>query len=258
MNKMREVYSNVKELVVRVTVTDSNGDILTGTAFHIGAGYFATARHVVEGFDSICLDHTEGFAMIESIDILAIYCPSDKDIDVAVLKTNIQFTSYHLSYYDQSPKKTLDAFKGIPFGALIDDAVSDDHILDEVLLMGFPTIPMSDRPQLVVVRGEINASMTKYIGSGHYFHLISTVARGGFSGGPVIDECGVLLGIFIESLVMDSHPSELGFATVLSIEPLLRLLIDEGIFLPDNYNILDENQSTDYDEWYEKTVKKRY
>lgn len=258
MNKMQMFYSTLRERVVRATVEDSNGDTSVGTAFHIGGGYFATARHVVDGFRNIRLDHTEGFAMIESIDILRTYFPKNNDIDVAVLKTAIHFTPYHLGYYDNSPERALDGFKGIPFGALIDDAVSDDHILSEVLLMGFPTIPMSDRPQLVAVRGEINASMTKYVGSDHYFHLISTVARGGFSGGPVVDQHGVLLGLFIESLVMNGASSEIGFAAVLSIEPLLRLLKDQGIILPQNYNLLDEDQSLEYDEWYDRMKAENY
>ncbi|WP_072437641.1 MULTISPECIES: serine protease [Burkholderia] len=249
---MKMLYSTLRERVVRVTVEDSNGDTSTGTAFHIGEGYFATARHVVQGFHGVQLDHTEGLDMIQSIEILSTYYPSDETIDVAVLKTNVRFTPGHLRNYKNSHQSALHGFKGIPFGFLIDDAVSDDHILSEVLLMGYPQIPMSDRSQLVAVRGEVNASMNKYIGSNHYFHLISTVARGGFSGGPVVDEYGVLLGVFIESLVMNSNPNELGFATVLSIEPLLRLLKNNGIALPANFNILDKNQPMEYDEWYEQ------
>ncbi|BCZ85754.1 hypothetical protein PTKU64_94290 (plasmid) [Paraburkholderia terrae] len=258
MNKMQMFYSTLRERVVRVTVEDSNGDTHVGTAFHIGQGYFVTARHVVEGFSKIRLDHTDGFAMIQSIDILATYFPENEDIDVAILKTTVHFTPYHLGYYGNSAEQALEGFKGIPFGSLIDEAVSDDHILSEVLLMGYPRIPMSDRPQLVAVRGEINASLTKYIGANHYFHLISTVARGGFSGGPVVDQYGVLLGVFIESLVMNGASSELGFATVLSIEPLLRLLIDNNIVLSENYNVLDKDQTLEYDQWYDRMKTKHY
>jgi hypothetical protein len=258
MNRMQAYYQALRERVVRVTVEDKNGDISTGTAFHIGEGYFATARHVIDGFRSIRLDHMDGFAMIESIEIVNTFFPSDKTIDVALLKTAIEFTPYHLGYYDGSAERALANFKGIPFGALIDDAVSDDHILSEVLLMGFPPIPFSGYPELVAVRGEVNASMKKYVGSAHYCHLISTVARGGFSGGPVIDDYGVLLGIFVESLVKDANPSELGFAAALSIEPLLRLLKDNEITLTDNFNILDQQEPGEYDDWYERIRSDQY
>lgn len=46
------------------------------------------------------------------------------------------------------------------------------------------------------------------------------MARGGFSGGPVISEYGHALGVVTESLVMNGLPSELGFMNVLSVEPI--------------------------------------
>jgi hypothetical protein len=138
------------------------------------------------------------------------------------------------------------------------DAGSRSGGLADHFCTGFPRIPFSEYPELVAVRGEVNASMKKYVGSAHYCHLISTVARGGFSGGPVIDDYGVLLGIFVESLVKDTNPSELGFAAALSIEPLLRLLKDNEITLADNFNILDQQELGEYDDWYERIRSDQY
>jgi hypothetical protein len=225
INNMYWIYRAVRECVVRIIGNNAKGDPEIGTGFHIGQGYFVTARHVVEDLSQMQIKHTEGFAMIESITVKSMLFPRDPKIDLAVLKTDIQFTKYYLNGYGAMPGHTLSDFKGIPLGSLIDDAVSDHYILREVLLMGFPKIPLSDQPELVAVRGEINATVRKYIGPSHYFHVISTVARGGFSGGPVIDDDGFLLGVFTESLTTsDRKDTEIGFAAVLSIEPLLILI----------------------------------
>lgn len=150
---MYYIYHALRECVVRITGNNAKGDLDTGTGFDIGQGYFATARHVVEGHDKLQIKHTEGFAMIESIAVKSMMFPRDSKIDLAVLKTDIQFTEYYLNGYRKIPGRTLLDFKGITLGALLDDAVSDDHILREVLLMGFPTIHCSDQLGLVAVRG---------------------------------------------------------------------------------------------------------
>src|SRR6266571_8236889 len=163
MDRMQSVYQSLRECVVRITVIDAHGEQSIGTGFHIGEGYFATARHVVDGFDQVIVEHTPGFAMIESIEVESTIFPEDERIDVAVLKTRIRFTDYYLNGYKSMPGHTLRDFRGIPFGALLDEGISDDHILDEVILIGFPRIPFSEAPELVAVRGEINATVRSYL-----------------------------------------------------------------------------------------------
>lgn len=114
-------------------------------------------------------------------------------------------------------------------------------MLSKVLVMGYPPIPLSQGPVLVAVQGEINAIVDKYCGPHPHF-VISSIPRGGFSGGPVISEYKFLLGIFVESLLDADQPVELGFASVLSIEPLLVLLQENGIYIHGNSNILAEVQ----------------
>ena len=87
-------------------------------------------------------------------------------------------------------------------------------------------------------------------------HVISTVARGGFSGAPVIDEYGFLLGIFTESLSLSEKDSELGFAGVLSIDPLLRLLKKKRIRFVDNLNVLaDQDHEDRYSDWWDAKAR---
>jgi hypothetical protein len=77
--------------------------------------------------------------------------------------------------------------------------------------------------------------------------VISTLGRGGFSGGPVISEFGFLLGVATALLMDDDENAPAGLPVALSIEPLLNLLDENGIypgengrFLRDFYSIFDE------------------
>jgi hypothetical protein len=65
----------------------------------------------------------------------------------------------------------------------LDDWISDDWmVLTEVLLMGYPAIPFSERRELVAMRGEVNAVIGMYRGPQHPHFIISPLSRGGFSG----------------------------------------------------------------------------
>lgn len=59
----------------------------------------------------------------------------------------------------------------------------------------------------------------KYTG-GHPHFIVSTMARGGFSGGP--DELigTATLGIVTEGLAKDGQAAELGYTAVLTVEPI--------------------------------------
>lgn len=84
--------------------------------------------------------------------------------------------------------------------------------------------------------GEINALITlrdrKYV---HF--VVSSIARGGFSGGPVLvaynesnKKSGTaLLGLVTDALVRDHGATETGFMTVLSVEPIYQCLEKNGM-----------------------------
>ena len=59
--------------------------------------------------------------------------------------------------------------------------------------------------------------------------LISATPRGGFSGGVAIHEDGDALGVVTSSLHKATLPAELGFLAVLSVEPILQCLSDNGL-----------------------------
>lgn len=66
------------------------------------------------------------------------------------------------------------------------------------------------------------------------------MARGGFSGGPVLTEDGWLLGVVTSSLLTDHAAPELGYGAALTIEPLWEMLFENKIFPASNINLMFE------------------
>ena len=125
----------------------------------------------------------------------------------------------------------------IPLGSHLDDWFGDDFVLSRIVAFGYPRIPLSKEYVLVEVQGEINAVIDKY-SCPHPHFVISSIARGDFSGGPVISEYDFLLGVLTEPLADGDQALENGFASVISIEPLLDLLYENKIRIRENDNIL--------------------
>ena len=94
------------------------------------------------------------------------------------------------------PKEKVDR---IPLGGHLDDWIGDELVLSRVVAFGHPKIPLSKEYVLVAVQGEINAVIDKY-SCPHPHFVISSIARGDFSGGPVISEYDFLL-VFCQSAI---------------------------------------------------------
>ena len=233
---MKELYERYKRCVVQITVRTPVGDLATGTGFHIGDGYIVTARHVVErhSIESVAESNSS-----RNIAIKNIFYPSSSKIDLAVLETDFSLDHYlekTTIIEDGKPKEKVDR---IPLGSHLDDWIGDELVLSRVVAFGYPKIPLSKEYVLVAVQGEINAVIDKYSGPHPHF-VISSIAREGFFGGPVISEYDFLLGVLTESLTDGDQALENGFASVISIEPLLELLHKNKIRIRGNDNILDE------------------
>lgn len=237
---MKDLYEKYKSCIVQIIVKSRTGELAIGTGFHIGDGYIVTARHFVE--NQIIESITEDRYASQHVTTKKIFYPSNPKIDLAVLETD-----FSLDYYMDKVRiiengKSREKVDLIPLGGHLDDWIGDELVLSSVVVFGYPKIPLSKEPVLVAVQGEINAIVDKY-GSPHPYFIISSMAREGFSGGPVISEYDFLLGVFTESLVEGDQPIENGFASVISIEPLLLLLYENSIRISRNDNILYEISS---------------
>lgn len=240
----RTQFTTYSKCVGFIDTEDSKGDRGIGTFFHVGEGVYVTARHVVEGRRIVSIDFHDLSVFTELIQDFGRR-GLERPGDVRILEGPI----YH-------PDPTVDvaclrldyvAADFIPLGGHFDDYLGQyDLLLCRTLVLGYPPVPFTVEPFLVASLGEINALITlrdrKYV---HF--VVSSIARGGFSGGPVLvaynelneDSGTALLGLVTDALVHDHGATETGFMTVLSIEPIYDCLEKNGM-LPAGQKMTDE------------------
>ncbi|MGQ3170536.1 MAG: S1 family peptidase [Methylophilus sp.] len=223
----RQLYEKYSSAVIYISVEDKHGNQSIGSAFHVGEGVFVTARHVVDEKKIIEVASTvprnvpddEGNVSINGYETMfTTVLPShgsvvkgplfhpDSDIDIAALV--IEGINCSI----------------IPLGGHLDDWIDDEaFMLEEVIVLGYPPIPLSDKPKLIATRAEVNAVIDMYQGRHPHF-VISSTARGGFSGGPCIISWDCLLGVVTRSLVKNGEAVESGYMAVITVEPVYECL----------------------------------
>ncbi|MET9057490.1 serine protease [Streptomyces antibioticus] len=230
-------YSLYSPCLLHVATQDESGEPGIGTAFHIGDGYLVTARHVIEGRRLTDLvPASYGRVSLDSVEVIYPYDPS---VDLAVLKTDFSLDFYmeSVKFWGRDDVRKVDHIR---IGGHLDDWIDDSLVLTKVIAFGYPPIPTSPSPKLVAVRGEINAIIDPYVGSRSPLFIISPMARGGFSGGPVLTEDGWLVGVVTSSLLTNHAAPELGYGAALSVEPLWHILFDNEIFPASNADMMFE------------------
>ena len=213
----RQIHRRAAGAVAFVAVQTAEGSDAIGSAFHIGNGVFVTARHVVEGCDileiattkSAHLEEEAGGKVMPPRPLILVDGPhfGSDDLDVAVFKVDLGA--------EPLPAITLSQHTDYALG---EDALA----LADVLIVGYPPIPFTTEAVQVAALGQINAVVR--VRHSSVLHFIgSATARGGFSGGPVLDEEGVAIALVTEALGHQGTPTETGFMSLLSIEPALDL-----------------------------------
>ncbi|TWI58288.1 hypothetical protein IQ16_08194 [Bradyrhizobium huanghuaihaiense] len=213
-----ELFHRYELCVVRVQVTLPSGDIGNGTAFHIGGGAFVTAKHVVEGMADIVLFEGDTRYGKEGHPVTKILPHSNDDIDLAILLSDL-WKDVFGDHAAEDPPKGED-HKFIPLPELWDDWIDDQFVLTKGMICGYPRVPFSRHPNKVAVSAEINADIDRYDKSFVHF-IVSSVARGGFSGAPFICQFDFLLGVVTESL---AEGNDTPFMAVLAIEPIYDII----------------------------------
>ena len=201
-----------------------------GTGFHVGEGIVVTARHVVEGMRSgstIAKEANKGAT------ILSTSFSSNPVADVALLRTDLDFSAHTNLCHRQGFTYTKPDH--LALGVEWDDFAGDSLMLHDVIVAGYPPIPTA-YPTLVMVRAQVNALIDQYpIGGQHPppKYVLSGMPRGGFSGAPMVVEAGddsFVLGIVTEALVANHGPPETGFMAAVTVESILKLLHENGLY----------------------------
>ena len=220
-----------------IETEDEHGNIGIGTGFHVGEGVFLTAAHVVRNRTITDIGRDDG-ATIAAQDetrtslklVNGPYFHADEHIDVACFRAE--------------PGLNVE----ISLGGHFDDWLpGHGFALHRTLIMGYPPIPLSNRPCLFAQSGEVNALIDKYDGTRHPLFIISTMARGGFSGAPVLlaynEDKGAdgtaALGMVTETLCVNNSAIESGYLAVLTVEPLY-VCLEQATLLPKIQRLIDE------------------
>lgn len=220
---------------------EQDGRHSIGSAFHIGEGVFVTARHVTEGKNIKQVAMTdEGYVELTG-DEATKTTEFLRGKPVRWIKNGVLEISKG-PYYHPDPTVDVAVFQvegidpGTPvvqLGGHFDEFLElDDFILEKVIVFGYPPIPFTKSPYLVAVTAEINAQIYRR-DVRHIHFILSSMARGGFSGGLALRDHKVL-GLVTESLYSNDQPVETGFFTVLSVEPIFDCLL--------NHNLLSDDQ----------------
>jgi hypothetical protein len=252
-------WQQMPSTVAYVEVRKPDGSVGTGSAFHLGRGYFATARHVLApaGFVKIGrfnisvktqltpggkFVRTKAFPTFEDAKIAGPFLHPDSRVDSAIFQLVGSANESHGSVLQ--PRVRL--FRQV------DVAPEGELLMKEVYVLGYPPIPWASEPSLVVVRGEIAAIVKSRVDGRRHF-VISGMARGGFGGGPVFlmgnpgapasagshgGNSGTVVGIIGEAPAGPHDGGtprlqELGFLTAVSAETLWEIVDHHQLEIPE-------------------------
>jgi hypothetical protein len=245
--RAHDLFMEYAAAVAYVAVQTPAGDARIGTAFHIGDNIWITARHVIEGNAIVKIGTTEGSIANYSQKLAEVrgngggleagsphgtyrivgepMLHPENGVDVAALRLDGPYGEFQGALYG-FPNSEPVPF--VQLGGWLDDWLGNELVLASVLVMGYPPIPFGRGPLLLAARAEINAILDKRQERHPYF-ILSALARPGLSGSLAITSWGDALGVTTESLVMDHAPAEVGFFTVLSVEPIYDCLEHHGV-----------------------------
>lgn len=204
------IYRHYKERTIPLIVGTEQGEAM-GSCFRIFDG-IATAKHCLTDGSPVAI---RGYSR-EQLNSSPIYVSRNPDVDLAFIKTGERYI-FNM---------------GAP------------HVLDNVLVMGYPKIPFFldfctgekasissiAELKLTPTRGAIAAEGEIYYPRNHpKLLLITARIRGGNSGGPVINEGGYVVGIATGAPSGEGYSDDnLGYGLAYPIDALVDMIKEEN------------------------------
>lgn len=194
------LYSNV---TLQLKGTAGSHDVHASTGIVIAPHWVLTCAHVVK---EMVLDQKQRFG---SCEFKVIRTLAHDKVDAALVEVESE----------------LPCLPGLAF--------RDPTVADAVYTLGYPRIPLSREPALVMQRGEVTSPLITTF-SGEKIFLYSAIARPGNSGGPVIAANGHVVGIVTEELLQQASKSGMPFHAGIGTSELLRAIseLEPSVQLP--------------------------
>lgn len=196
------IYNSFKDYVLPVIVKDKYGNVEMGTCFRLYSGIL-TAKHCLEVEQVSILGYPA-----KQLRASTTYISNDPNIDLAYIEL----------HEEPSPFVSGDA-----------------NILDEVLVMGYPRIPMfhafcaAERAAVssIPTKGAVASLAEQYISpSTGPLMLVTARIRGGNSGGPIINANGQVVGVAFAEPMSEGNYDEMGYGVAYPIEVFHQMLTD--------------------------------
>ena len=194
------IYQQYLEKVLPIVVRKGD-DSFMGTCFRLYDG-IVTAKHCIEADEVSILGYSAEF-----LSGCPVLVSSNTDIDLAFIRT----------------RETCELLTG------------KASVLDQVLVMGYPSIPRFFEfcavEQAIVsaipTRGSIASLADQYLSRDvGKLMLITARIRGGNSGGPVINSTGAVVGVAFCEPMSEGNYDEMGYGIAYPIDVLKKLLDD--------------------------------
>lgn len=136
----------------------------------------------------------------ESLEYINIFHSESKDLSIIELKNHNTLKSFN--FYEQTA------------------------ILDEIITLGYPPVGTTKKTYQLAHKGEINAFVEDYWGN--ELILFSAKTSPGNSGGPLINNMGLVVGIVVQSLEIErADDNKYPYYSALTAKSILEFINDE-------------------------------
>ena len=203
------IYNMYKDIVVPFVWDKGNGDYSAGTGFKFLDG-IVTAKHCIEDVANLQI---KGYTAKE-LENKPVYISDIDGVDLAFIQTGE--VAEPLIYTDEG------------------------KVMQEVLVMGYPKVPaftnfLTAEKALISCKASSRITPTRGTIAAFGFEfltkfdamLITAKIRGGNSGGPIINQCGCLVGVACHLLDNDNTHGEyddLGYGVAVPVKYLMDIL----------------------------------